>query len=107
MRKFTMLAVVLALAGSLFIGASSQASPTTVVTYDTIGSVGLLTITNALGETYQARNSLGQTVASGLVLSPLFTVPATNSGPDANGVMLRVRVGLLTYYVADPDWEWL
>jgi hypothetical protein len=65
---------------------------------------GQLTIVNAEGQSFVAINSAGQVVAAGTVTGGWFSVPASNSGPDAQGRLLRVTVGSQQMQFSGTEW---
>jgi hypothetical protein len=77
------------------------------VQYSWAGPAGLVTIQNAAGQPFSITNSSGFVVAQGTVPSQWFSIPAINSGPDASGVLLTVRVGHETAFIAGEWWTWM
>lgn len=76
------------------------------VHYNAVGPTGSLTIMNAAGKSFHAVASNGLVVASGVVASDAHTVPACNSGPMAQGVLLQVHVGESLFATTDKEWIW-
>lgn len=70
------------------------------------GPAGLLHIQNALGQQFSVTDSAGHMVGAGVVPSNAFTIPVISSGPDANGVVLTVRVGAVTTNLYSEWWIW-
>ena len=87
-------------------GNGNQASAPIGVRYDWAGGDGEMSIVGAPGMPFQAFDSLGQSVAAGVLSAEFVSVPVGNSGTGADGVVLHVIVGDDIVAVADPDWEW-
>jgi hypothetical protein len=96
------LALLVALVGSTSAGAHGFVA----ARYDAMGPVGILTITHADGQFFEARNSQGQLAAIGVAVGDIFRTPALNSGPGPGGVLMTVTVGGATLSLDAAEWEW-
>ena len=107
MRKLAAIGLAVALAVVLTASANAKGGPVGV-RYQHLGPVGVLSFAEAQTRHFQALDSLGHIAATGVVPLPYFEIPAVNSGPDKQGIVLWVRVDPdLQFCIGDNQDDWL
>ena len=106
MRRLAVLGLVLSVTALLF-GGAVQAEQATSVSYQAQGTWGVLTISGAPGQPFAAWDSSGALVASGGLPESEVSMAVSNCGPNAQGILLHVRVGETVFMATDDGgWFW-